>query len=42
MFGPTALCLLARWDVEFGILNDSPDVDRAFDFGLVPPPAPNP
>jgi ABC-type nitrate/sulfonate/bicarbonate transport system substrate-binding protein len=32
----------ARWDVEFGILEDRPDVDRAFDFELVPPPAPNP
>jgi ABC-type nitrate/sulfonate/bicarbonate transport system substrate-binding protein len=32
----------ARWDVEFGILRERPDIDRAFDFSLVPPPAPNP
>jgi putative hydroxymethylpyrimidine transport system substrate-binding protein len=32
----------ARWDVEFGILQERPDVDRAFDFELVPPPSPNP
>jgi ABC-type nitrate/sulfonate/bicarbonate transport system substrate-binding protein len=32
----------ARWDVEFGILKERPDVDRAFDFSLVPPPTPNP
>jgi len=28
----------ARWDVEFGILKQRPDVDRAFDFALVTPP----
>jgi ABC-type nitrate/sulfonate/bicarbonate transport system substrate-binding protein len=32
----------ARWDVEFGILKERPDVDRAFDFALVLPPTPNP
>jgi putative hydroxymethylpyrimidine transport system substrate-binding protein len=32
----------ARWDVEFGILKERPDVDRAFDFSLVAPPTPNP
>jgi ABC-type nitrate/sulfonate/bicarbonate transport system substrate-binding protein len=26
----------AAWDVEFGILDDEPDVDRAFDLTLVP------
>lgn len=31
-----------RWDVEFGILTERPDIDRAFDFSLVAPPAPNP
>ena len=31
----------ARWDVEFGILSEPPDVDRAFDFTAAgPPPAP--
>jgi ABC-type nitrate/sulfonate/bicarbonate transport system substrate-binding protein len=28
----------ADWDVEFGILKQRPDVDRAFDFSLVTPP----
>jgi hypothetical protein len=32
----------ADWDVEFGILKERPDVDRAFDTSLVPPPQPNP
>ena len=32
----------ARWDVEFGILEERPDIDRAFDPSLVAPPAPNP
>jgi putative hydroxymethylpyrimidine transport system substrate-binding protein len=29
----------ADWDVEFGILKERPDIDRAFDFSLVTPPA---
>jgi len=27
----------AAWDVEFGILEERPDVDRAFDLSLVGP-----
>jgi hypothetical protein len=27
----------AKWDVEFGILDEQPDVDRAFDTSLVGP-----
>ena len=39
---PDVLRAWARWDVEFGILRERPDVARAFDTTLVAPPAPNP
>jgi putative hydroxymethylpyrimidine transport system substrate-binding protein len=32
---PSVLRQWARWDVEFGILDQEPDVSRAFDTGLV-------
>jgi ABC-type nitrate/sulfonate/bicarbonate transport system substrate-binding protein len=34
---PGVLREWARWDVEFGILSEPPDVDRAFDTSLVGP-----
>jgi putative hydroxymethylpyrimidine transport system substrate-binding protein len=39
---PEVLRRWARWDVEFGILREAPDVARAFDTSLVAPPHPNP
>ena len=36
---PSTLRAWARWDVEFGILEEEPDVSRAFDTGLVGRPA---
>jgi putative hydroxymethylpyrimidine transport system substrate-binding protein len=38
---PAVLRAWARWDVRFGILDEPPDIDRAFDTTLVgPAPAP--
>ena len=34
---PDVLREWARWDVEFGILREPPDTDRAFDTSLVGP-----
>ena len=31
----------ARWDVEFGILKERPDIGQAFDLSLVRPPRPS-
>jgi putative hydroxymethylpyrimidine transport system substrate-binding protein len=33
---PSVLRAWARWDAEFGILREAPDVERAFDVSLVP------